>query len=140
MRTINTFKNSNRTNSVTANTAAITNIKFVNGRLTAEVSTPLATAKKLSGFDHSFRIVGANFVASWGKAGHTLSLYKGTSAASHLIGAINATASITKAAITSFTPTQIDADDYITILVAGASWATGTGYVKGLLELETEPC
>lgn len=136
-QSINVFKNMNSTNSIYTNDTKITNLKFVNGKITAKC-TGLTTAKKIMNFDHSFRILGVAFNASYGKANHAFSVYKGTSAASHLLATVRPVASNVKypAALLDPSNSNVAAGGYLTLTVSGASWAVAP---VGYLEIDTIP-
>ena len=136
-QSINVFKNMNSTNSVYTDDTKITNLKFVNGKITAKC-TGMTAAKKIMNFDHACRILGVAFNASYGKANHAFSVYKGTSAASHLLATVRPVASNVKyeAAVLDPSNAVIAAGDYLTLTVSGASWATAP---VGYLEIDTIP-
>ena len=135
-QSINVFKNMNSTNSIYTNDTKITNLKFVNGKITAKC-TGLTTAKKIMNFDHSFRILGVAFNASWGKAAHAFSVYNGTSVASHLLATVKPVASNVKYPAALLDPVNgvVVPGGTLTITVSGASWANIIGY----LEIDTIP-
>lgn len=136
-QSINVFKNMNSTNSIYTNDTKITNLKFVNGKITAKC-TGLTHGKKILNFDHACRILGVAFNASYGKANHAFSVYKGTSAASHLLATVRPVASNVKyeAAVLDPSNAVITAGGYLTLTVSGASWATAP---VGYLEIDTIP-
>ena len=136
-KSINVFKNMNSTNSVYTDDTKITNLKFVNGKITAKC-TGMTAAKKIMNFDHACRIIGVAFNASYGVSGHAFSIYKGTSAASHLLAKVRPVASNVKCEATVLDPSNavIAAGNYLTLTVSGASWATAP---VGYLEIDTIP-
>lgn len=136
-QSINTFKNLNTNTSVYAEDTKITNLKFVRGTLTAKC-TGLTTGKKILNFDHACRVTQVAFNASYGKANHAFSVYKGASAAANLLATVRPVASNVKyqAALLDPSNSNIAVGGFLTVTVSGASWATAP---VGYLEIETIP-
>ena len=136
-QSINTFKNLNTNTSVYAEDTKITNLKFVRGKLTAKC-TGLTGGKKILNFDHACRVTSVEFNASYGKASHAFSVYKGASAAANLLATVRPVASNVKyqAALLDPSNSNIAAGGFLTVTVSGASWAVAP---VGYLEIETIP-
>lgn len=136
-QSINVFKNMNSTNSIYTNDTRITNLKFVNGKITAKC-TGLTHGKKILNFDHGFRILGVAFNASYGVANASFNVYNGASAASHKLAHVAPVASNVKYMAATLDPANavIAAGGHLTITVSGESWAVAP---VGYLEIDTIP-
>ncbi len=136
-KTINTFKNRNTTNALVSSDTKITNIRFVNGKIVARFDG-ISNAATLSGFDQACKVVNAAVNLAWGKASHRLTVYNGTSAASHKMMDFVPVASNTKYNVAFIDPdlTNIAKGGLLTLIVSGASWANK---VAGDLVIDTIP-
>lgn len=140
-QSINAFKNRNETTSAYSDDTCITNLKFVNGKITARC-TGLTTAKKIKNFDHGFKILGLAFNTSYGLANHAFNVYNGASAAANLLATVRPVASNVKyqAALLDPTKATVAAGGFLTITVSGASWKAASGAApRGYLEIDTVP-
>lgn len=139
-KTINVFKNDNTGNSMCVTGTEITNIHQNNGLIAIDF-TGMTTARTITGIDRSTRVVNAWMQCTKGKTAHTMSVYNGTSQASKLLVALSAIGSTKTYVPIKFEASNADIakDGYLTILVAGASWAKGNNQIAGTLFLQTMP-
>jgi len=139
MKSINKFKNDQRTTSVYSDTTKFTNIQFANGQLVADFST-MTGGKKLLNFDHDFEITQVRLITNVGKSGMAISIFKGASAAANIIAKVSAAASNTATVNTTFNPdnAKIVRGGYLTVCLSGAA-TTWASMITGRLIFETKP-
>ena len=136
----NTFKNANTTNAVYSEAPEISDIRFVNGVLSAKITGGLDNGDKLLGFDQAVRVTGVKFNCISGtKAAQAFTVYRGTaSVATAKLAILRPVAPNTPYSSVSFYPNKADipAGGALTFTVSGTA---ATASMTGHLLIETIP-